>query len=131
MKTVFQANDGSVYSNTREAEKRDRYLKDVDAVVKPFLKVEISAGQFIQRSKIEVRWLEEEGLRLLEKYNADYPEVIKRWKENPRGFVGRFLDDGNIPVYRIWGLLFSIDQNNRQWSQPYYAIEANKEINGQ
>jgi len=130
MKKVFQADDGSVYSDIKEAARRDRYIKDVDAVVAPFLKVKIASGQFIQRSKIEIKYLEQEGLRLLEKYNPNDIEIIKRWIENPRGFVGRYLDDGDIPVYRIWGLLFSIDKKNRQWSQPYYAIEANKQING-
>lgn len=37
--------------------------------------------------------------------------------------IGRFIDDGcPRPVYRAWSRLMCVDQEYREWGQPYYAL---------
>lgn len=53
--------------------------------------------------------------------------VAARWRENPRGIVGRFLDDsGNREAYGLGYRINCIDSRNREWGQPYYASKSNK-----
>lgn len=98
---------------------------EVEIVLKPF-KPGPKHGECIQRQRGCTDILIREGLRLLRKYHSNYPEVIKAWEANPRGFVGRLLDDGDIPVYSIYNMISNIDKYDRQWDQMFYALEANK-----
>ena len=54
-------------------------------------------------------------------------EMRDRWLEQPRGIVGRFLDDTGSIFYRDYIRLISIDSQNREWGQPYYANNPNPE----
>lgn len=41
--------------------------------------------------------------------------------------IGRYIDDvAPAPIRRAWFRVMCIDQQFREWSQPYYAIQADK-----
>jgi hypothetical protein len=126
MKTVFQANNGKVFDNPEDARHEERFIDEVNALLEPFRDVSISPGQFVQRNSQQVLSLIDKTYHLLLRYYGTGSEIPKLWQQNPRGFVGRYLDDGKSPAYSIYGVLLSIDNNNRQWEQPYYALAANR-----
>jgi hypothetical protein len=44
-------------------------------------------------------------------------------KIHRQGIIGRFLDDsGSKVLYSTWYRFMCIDENYREWCQPYYAI---------
>lgn len=126
MKTVFQANNGKVFDTIEDAEHEDKFLKEVSDILAPFRDSDIKPGEFVQRNSQQVQSLIDKTYRLLLRYYGASSEIPKLWKKEPRGFVGRYLDDGNSPAYSIYGILLSIDNKNRQWQQPYYALAANR-----
>jgi hypothetical protein len=126
MKAVFRANNGKVFEDEADARHEDRFIEEVRILLEPFEDVSIKPGEFVQRNSEQVQSLIDKTYRLLLRYYGASSEIPKLWKQEPRGFVGRYLDDGNSPAYSIYGILLSIDNKNRQWQQPYYALEANK-----
>lgn len=126
MKIVYKANSGRVFEHIEDAEKEDRFVAEVDALLKPFRDSKIGPGEFVQRNKEMVHALIDKTHRLLVRYYGTTSEIPRRWQEDPRGFVGRLLDDADSPAYPIVGVIWSIDNRNRQWQQPYFALEANK-----
>ncbi len=126
MKAVFQANNGKVFDDEADARHEDRFIEEVSALLAPFKDSDIKPGEFVQRNSEQVQSLIDKTYRLLLRYYGASSEIPKLWKQEPRGFVGRYLDDGDSPAYSIYGILLSIDNKNRQWQQPYYALAANR-----
>ena len=52
----------------------------------------------------------------------DSPEIAQRWKEQPRGIVGRFMDDSNSPARSVYWRLSRIDEDFREWGQMFFAL---------
>lgn len=126
MKQVYQANNGKTFDNVEDALHEDRFIEEVRVLLEPFRGVDIKPGEFVQRNSEQVQSLIDKTYRLLLRYYGASSEIPKLWKKEPRGFVGRYLDDGDSPAYSIYGVLLSIDNKNRQWQQPYYALAANR-----
>ena len=49
------------------------------------------------------------------------PDLLPLAKGNPTGIVGRYLCDGDSPIYKLFLLADRIDSQNRLWGQSYYA----------
>jgi hypothetical protein len=50
-------------------------------------------------------------------------EKFTKGKVHRQGIVGRFLDDsGNKDLYNIWYRFMCIDENYREWTEPFYTI---------
>jgi hypothetical protein len=126
MKQVYKANNGKTFDNVEDALHEDRFIEEVRVLLEPFRGVDIKPGEFVQRNSEQVQSLIDKTYRLLLRYYGASSEIPKLWKKEPRGFVGRYLDDGDSPAYSIYGVLLSIDNKNRQWQQPYYALAANR-----
>jgi hypothetical protein len=48
-------------------------------------------------------------------------------KVSRQGIVGRYLDDGqNRKLYSVWYRFMCIDDNYKEWNQPYYAMNFEK-----
>lgn len=83
-----------------------------------------------------------------EPYIQHIPEVIKEVQENfielcveegilpdkflkgnvhRQGIIGRYLDDSGSGAYKYWNRFMCIDEKYREWEQPYYAINFEKE----
>lgn len=123
---VYQSTNGKVFDNQQDCKKEDLFVEDVNRILAPFNDCKIRSEQFVQRSAEQVQNLIDETYRLLCSRYGEKSEIAELWKKNPRGFVGRYLDDGNSSAYSIYTVLLSIDSKNRQWEQPYFALFANK-----
>jgi hypothetical protein len=51
-------------------------------------------------------------------------------KVHRQGIIGRYLDDSGSGAYKYWNRFMCIDEKYREWEQPYYAINAEKEDMG-
>jgi hypothetical protein len=49
------------------------------------------------------------------------PDLLPQFNANPKGIIGRYLDDSDSPLYSLWGIACQIDAKRRLWGQPYYA----------
>ncbi len=126
MKVVFQANNGKVFDSQDQAEKEDGFIREINQIIDPFLKDDIESEKYIQRTYQQIDDLIHSVYKVLIKYYGESSETAKLWKQNPRGIVGRYFCDSNSPAYNAYFLLESIDNKNRQWNQPYFAIQSNK-----
>ncbi len=125
-KIVYESINGKQFENAEDVVREDKFVEEIDALLKPFEDVQIKAGEFVQRSSHMIQTLIDKTYELLVRYYGRDSDICRCWLDYPRGFVGRLLDDASSPAYRIWSILYSIDNKNRQWQQPYYAIQANK-----
>ena len=48
-------------------------------------------------------------------------------KVHRQGIIGRYLDDSGFGIYKYWNRFMCIDEKYREWEQPYYAINFEKE----
>ena len=48
-------------------------------------------------------------------------------KVHRQGIIGRYLDDSGTLAYKYWYRFMCIDEKYREWSQPYFAINFEKE----
>lgn len=55
------------------------------------------------------------------------PDKFLNDKVHRQGIIGRYLDDSGSAAYKYWYRLMSIDEKYREWEQPYYAINFEKE----
>lgn len=55
------------------------------------------------------------------------PEKFLHGKVHRQGIIGRYLDDSGSGTYKYWYRFMCIDEKYREWEQPYYAINTDKE----
>ena len=53
------------------------------------------------------------------------PEKFLQGKVHRQGIIGRYLDDGSFSKH--WYRFMCIDEKYREWEQPYFAINFEKE----
>ena len=59
-------------------------------------------------------------------YEVTGQDVFKEKNVHRQGIVGRYLDDGGTDLYRYWHRFVCIDEENREWGQPFFAINPTK-----
>lgn len=74
---------------------------------------------------------------ILEKAQREFLELCYQITENKiylsekvhrQGIVGRYLDDSGIKIlYHNWHRFMCIDEQYREWGQPYFAINQNEQ----
>lgn len=47
------------------------------------------------------------------------------------GIAGRYFNDGNDHLYRLWNRVMATDDAFREWGQPYFALNPGKGKNKQ
>jgi hypothetical protein len=55
------------------------------------------------------------------------PEKFLQGKVHRQSIIGRYLDDSNSIFYKHWYRFMCIDEKYREWQQPYFAINIEKE----
>lgn len=130
MKTTFTTEDGATFNTEAEARKHEYYLSEIEAIDRKLPRAIDSGcefangGGFIQHTpEALANWLSDVE-KLLRKYEG--AETADRWAQNPRGIVGRYLDDGGSPAYAFVYRVMSIGNDFREWGQPYYALNPGK-----
>ena len=85
-----------------------------------------NGGGYIQHTHEAVQVFLEATQRL---FNEHTPTLAGMFRENPRGIVGRYLDDNNSPLYYLYGRISRIDGQHREWGQPYFVLNPGKAKN--
>lgn len=85
------------------------------------------ATPYIQHIPEEVEKAQKEFLEICSQVlNTDY---YTKGKVHRQGIVGRYLDDCGIKeLYQTWGRFRCIDEEYREWTQPYYANNTNPDM---
>ena len=136
--TKYVANDRSEWNTVEDAEKRDELIIDVK-VATSILKeapddMEFANGHGYVQQRPEIIQNVKESLYAL----ANRDGVLKWWidgQKKDRGktdsdlinnchpsYFCRMLDGGHGPLSEAYNRLCRIDEQNREWGQPYYAI---------
>ena len=125
--TRYVSNDGEVWKSGDEAKRRDGLLCLI-GVAQSFIKDGPTKHEtFVQQSKGDIFSYKRCLIALAKEFA---PHDI--WNRDPneihaRGFAARWLDDSCTPLARAWYRLMCTDKKFREWDQPYFAIEADRE----
>jgi hypothetical protein len=136
--TKYQANDGSEWDTEDGAIQRDQMIEEVDRIMEPLGKRPTGHGEFVQRDLRTVTIITAALFEI-----ADRDGVLKWWIDGQRKAHGRttrqlihythpswflrMLDGNHDPLERAYGRLCCIDKRGREWDQPYFANESDKE----
>jgi hypothetical protein len=122
--TKFETSNGTRFSNEKDADHYEHYLefkRGFEAILgKPITNLDFLNGDgFIQHSPVAVR----EMKKLLHAAASNWLNRNSKSKETySEGWIGRYLNDSDSPYYTLWSRLQCIDDQNREWGQPYYAL---------
>lgn len=124
--TKYRALDGSEWNSSGECVARDTLVNAVkdamSSLALPPRKIE--PEEYFQHDPTAVVDCRCRILKLAAKefpsfdcFRHEPPSEV-----HPRGIVGRILDDCGGPINTAWGRFMRIDDQGREWEQPYYAI---------
>ena len=87
--------------------------------------VDIADTYYIQHFKNDVDKAQTEFLKICDnELGTDYhTKEVHRF-----GMVGRVLSDSGGDLYKTWNRFMCIDDEYREWEQPYYAMNAEKHV---
>ena len=124
----YKANDGDEFNSKNACLKHEEKLRVIKKLNKILCKKPVdkdcsfaNGSGYIQHT---VQNFISESCKALKVYEGKDP--AKRWKENPRGWVGRYLCDGGSEFAALWSRISCIDPLNREWGQPYYVLHPNE-----
>lgn len=120
----YKANDGVEFSNSLDAlgyEKMLVEIKKLKSLISDQPDFNSSVG--IQNSQENIKKFDESFRGLLIEYA---PELAEKWDSNRKGIIGRYLSDGNCPIYnKIYNVyvtcVLRVGSDNKTYGQPYYA----------
>lgn len=129
MKSIikYKAIDGREFDFEEECEKHERLLVQIERAIKPLGSPPkedgcsfANGGGYLQHDLPTV-----EAVKLALIDLAAVPENVKegvRTRPASHSIIGRYLDDGDSPVRKGWYRLMCIDEQGREWGQPFYAL---------
>ena len=117
----WQMDDGTMFKKKSDAEKYDYYLQKVKNLLDHLpMKAKNNKEGYIQHSPGIGHFLEKELVKLGNKYfetsfeHFSYP-------------LGRYIRDNNMKcLERLLNVVSCMDDDDRQWNQPYYAQHPEK-----
>ena len=131
MKTIqkYEANDGSVWDTETECLAHESLCERIRNVMKAFPPLPkndgcsfANGGGYIQLSEPIVTKVREQLLDLIgEKVTHKWVQESRGGKKHP-SWVHRLLSDCEItPLSKAWYRICCVDDQWREWGQPYYA----------
>lgn len=132
--TRYEAIDGHTFKTAEECEKYERLLAELKRI-NAMLRRAVDEGcnfangyGFVQQTPEALKRFDEAFAEFLAGYISQ--ETANLYSKCPQGIVGRYLSDGGgafyDAAYRLWVRRYSIDEENREWGQPFYAMPQNK-----
>lgn len=141
MKTItkYRSEDGSEFSTKDKAIERDKLIVDVKSIMAKLKPVppECNWDGYVQQEPSVIQEVKE---RLFE--IADREGILKWWIDDQfskhgkthsdlitqchASWFSRMLDGGNAPLSNAYDRLCLIDENLREWNQPYFALNPDK-----
>ncbi len=139
--TKYKANDGSEWATAEQAEAREVMIREVNIamlilVSKPTDMDFANGHGYIQQEAEKILDAKRELYKI-----ANREGVLKHWidrQKNDHGktdedfitchpsWFSRMLDGSHRPLDAAYSRLYCIDEQNREWGQPYYAINPDK-----
>ena len=127
----YETSDGILFKNKTKAKKHELLIAQLEKskdIIWPRGFEDngcefANGGGYFQLTKKQVDHFMKELRILIKDWDS---KLVKTFDKQPRGIIGRYLDDSNTPIYYLWGLLLQIDSSNRLWGQPYYALNPHK-----
>lgn len=139
--TKYQANDGSEWKTKEDAEKRDILIVEVEAAMSPLQPnpgtIEFANGHgFVRQDVVAVANVRKNLYAI-----ARRDGVLKWWIDQQKAQHGqtdeglmavhpswfsRMLDGAHRPLDRAYSRLCCIDDQYREWGQPYFASHPDK-----
>ena len=109
--TMYQTRDGSRFESKVAAASHEQRLNEVDAAESP----------------LGPKWQDEDckfanGHGYIQHSATAVSGVRAHLKRITNNAHPRVLDDGGDPAYRLFQRLACIDETNREWGQPYFAL---------
>ena len=134
----YQANDGSEWESEDKALEREDLLIMIEDITKACLKPTPRDGNwvgYVQQHPAAVLDYKHTLMRIA-KQEGVYGKCAGCeciWDADPKGIrhsggiANRYIDDGGSePLRRAWQRLSCMDENYREYNQPYYAINPDK-----
>lgn len=131
MRTVIKyvADDGVEFTSKGKALLRDAQLKEMKrimSILKPIPDtVSFMNGEgYVQQELDSVSIVKNRLLDMASEISDIPKDVVARAREiDPlKSIIGRYFDDMNSILNGAWYRLCCIDENGREWGQPYYVI---------
>lgn len=124
--TMFETEDGRKFDSESKAKRHERYSKAIKEVRSILLPGNFkdkgcdfaNGGGYFQLTKTQVDAFFVGFRNLIETFE---PGLLEVYDKNPKGWIGRYLCDGDSPAYALYSLAIQIDSSNRLWGQPYFA----------
>lgn len=131
--SVFVADDNTEFTSEQDALNHNALLAKIKAI--EFLlggpqhqKVQDNKGYY-QHSLDNIKSAWSHVIDLSRPYFKSYEKLMSAKPEeiHPMGFGGRIIDEcSNKPLNKLWWRFSCIDQQGREWQQPYFALNAGK-----
>lgn len=138
--TRFKANDGSEWNTETECRAQDAMIVEVAAALaqlKP-TPTDCNWDGYVQQNSAAVTRCKEMLYKI-----ANRDGVLKWWLDSQKknhnktdadlirchpSYFGRMLDGGHAPLSKAYIRLCCIDDAQREWNQPFYAINPDKGV---
>lgn len=131
----YETTNGRLFEDANKAEAHEVFLLEVKAIEKMLPALPKNDGcsfangdGYIQHTRESFNAYKAAVLRLGGKHC--HKEMTK-WAKTPdevanMGIAGRYFDDGNRDLYRLWNRVMCTDADFKEWGQPYYALNPGK-----
>lgn len=129
---MFKSNDGELFKTKQKCENHETKINKIKKVMSTLNELpkknncNFANGDGFVRQNIEVvckAMIDIVNIAGIKKH----PDFISNPFNCRRGSIGRYIDDsGNSILYRAWYRFMCMDDECREWGQPYYAINPDK-----
>lgn len=127
--TMYEAVDGTQFRTAAEAERRDALISEIALALAPLGVRRPSAYEFIRHDAKVLRGVKGALLAIARRELPGFPDVWRHPDDEiaPLGIAGRIINDaGPAPLDRAWYRLCCIDDEGREWEQPYFVAHPPK-----
>lgn len=133
--TRFKTFDGELFETDAEAQEHEAYLmkvKDVENMLHPLPQNDgcsfANGDGYIQHTKEAFNAYK---AAILELGGKHVHSAMTEWAKNPdevhnMGIAGRYFDDGDHGLYKLWNRVMCTDADFREWGQPFFALNPGK-----
>jgi hypothetical protein len=123
--TKYKARDGSEWASEAEARATENLLDVVDEIMAPLgPPVSVRPEEYVQHNAGTVLAARAAIVKLCAKRLPGFPIFHHEPAEevSPFSVAGRILDDIGGPLSVAWCRFMKIDDQGREWEQPYFVL---------
>lgn len=123
--TMFETDDGEQFNYKPDAVRHERkvYSYSKCLAILGDVRPDYDGKTYVQHEPETVLAFSHQVCLWLREHMSR--DLAARWAVNPRGFVGRLLDDTSSLGHKLYSRMVRIDSDNREWGQLYFAENPN------